>query len=218
MGLINRVAISNMLNFYGDGKRKKWAPRFRYECLDFRGQSTAVNLTNGGGKTTLSEAMLAVLSRDHTLVSRTKKKFSPKSVGTLSHIQVELIRPLANTGQSDFITAQGNEVNGEHWVFGMYGYLGDQGVNYYYYNGRLEELPIGTDDGKQRTLFSNEEFVKNRKALSGLVMSPHEDEWEEALALKVNLPQSTIRQMTDFQKRGGQDKSALLYEIKTRPY
>lgn len=217
MGLINRVAISNMLNFYGDGKRKKWSPRFRYECLDFRGQSTAVNLTNGGGKTTLSEAMLAVLSRDHTLVSRTKKKFSPKSVGTWSHIQVELIRPLANTGQSDFITAQGNEVNGEHWVFGMYGYLGDQGVNYYYYNGRLEELPIGTDDGKQRTLFSNEEFVQNRKALSGLVMSPHEDEWEEALALKVNLPQSTIRQMTDFQKRGGQDKSALLYEIKTRP-
>lgn len=217
MGLINRVAISNMLNFYGDGKRKKWSPRFRYECLDFRGQSTAVNLTNGGGKTTLSEAMLAVLSRDHTLVSRTKKKFSPKSVGTWSHIQVELIRPLANTGQSDFITAQGNEVNGEHWVFGMYGYLGDQGVNYYYYNGRLEELPIGTDDGKQRTLFSNEKFVQNRKALSGLVMSPHEDEWEEALALKVNLPQSTIRQMTDFQKRGGQDKSALLYEITKRP-
>lgn len=217
MGLINRVAISNMLNFYGDGKRKKWSPRFRYECLDFRGQSTAVNLTNGGGKTTLAEAMLAALSRDHTLVSRTKKKFSPKSVGTWSHIQVELIRPLANTGQSDFITAQGNEVNGEHWVFGMYGYLGDQGVNYYYYKGRLEELPIGTDDGKQRTLLSNEEFVQNRKALPGLVMSPHEDEWEEALALKVNLPQSTIRQMTDFQKRGGQDKSALLYEIKTRP-
>jgi len=217
MGLINRVAISNMLNFYGDGKRKKWAPRFRYECLDFRGQSTAVNLTNGGGKTTLAEAMLAVLSRDHTLVSRTKKKFSPKSVGTWSHIQVELIRPLANTGQTDFITAQGNEVNGEHWVFGMYGYLGDQGVNYYYYKGRLEELPIGTDAGNQRTLLSNEEFVQNRKALPGLVMSPHEDEWEEALALKVNLPQSTIRQMTDFQKRGGQDKSALLYEIKTRP-
>ncbi|MFD2631163.1 hypothetical protein [Idiomarina piscisalsi] len=217
MGLINRVAISNMLNFYGDGKRKKWSPRFRYECLDFRGQSTAVNLTNGGGKTTLAEAMLAVLSRDHTLVSHTKKKFSPKSVGTWSHIQVELIRPLANTGQSDFITAEGNEVNGEHWVFGMYGYLGDQGVNYYYYKGRLEELPIGTDDGKQRTLLSNEEFVQNRKALPGLVMSPHEDEWEEALALKVNLPQSTIRQMTDFQKRGGQDKSALLYEIKTRP-
>jgi len=217
MGLINRVAISNMLNFYGDGKRKKWSPRFRYECLDFRGQSTAVNLTNGGGKTTLAEAMLAVLSRDHTLVSHTKKKFSPKSVGTWSHIQVELIRPLANTGQSDFITAEGNEVNGEHWVFGMYGYLGDQGVNYYYYKGRLEELPIGTDDGKQRTLLSNEEFVQNRKALPGLVMSPHEDEWEEALALKVNLPQSTIRQMTDFQKRGGQDKSALLYDIKTRP-
>lgn len=217
MGLINRVAISNMLNFYGDGKRKKWSPRFRYECLDFRGQSTAVNLTNGGGKTTLAEAMLAVLSRDHTLVSHTKKKFSPKSVGFWSHIQVELIRPLANTGQSDFITAEGNEVNGEHWVFGMYGYLGDQGVNYYYYKGRLEELPIGTDDGKQRTLLSNEEFVQNRKSLPGLVMSPHEDEWEEALALKVNLPQSTIRQMTDFQKRGGQDKSALLYEIKTRP-
>jgi len=217
MGLINRVAISNMLNFYGDGKRKKWSPRFRYECLDFRGQSTAVNLTNGGGKTTLAEAILAVLSRDHTLVSHTKKKFSPKSVGTWSHIQVELIRPLANTGQSDFITAEGNEVNGEHWVFGMYGYLGDQGVNYYYYKGRLEELPIGTDDGKQRTLLRNDEFVQNRKALPGLVMSPHEDEWEEALTLKVNLPQSTIRQMTDFQKRGGQDKSALLYDIKTRP-
>ena len=217
MGLINRVAISNMLNYYGDSKRKKWSPRFRYECLDFRGQSTAVNLTNGGGKTTLAEAMLAVLSRDHTLVSHTKKKFSPKSVGVWSHVQVELIRPLTSTGQADFITTQGNEINGEHWVFGMYGYLGDQGVNYYYYQGRIEALPIGSDDKKQRTLKSNEEFVRNRKALPGLVMSPHEDEWSEALALKVNLPQSIIRQMTDFQKRGGQDKSALLYEIKPRP-
>ncbi len=217
MGLINRVAISNTLNYYGDGSHKKWSPRFRFECLDFRGQSTAVNLTNGGGKSTLAEAMLAVLSRDKTLVSRTKKKFSPKSCGTWSHVQVELIRPLSNAVQADFITQQGNQVNGEHWVFGMYGFRGDQGLNYYYYKGRLEDLVIGHDNGKQRLLSSNEAFVQAKKAIQSFVMSPHEDEWEEALALKANLPQSTIRQMADFQKRGGQEKSAMLYEIKPRP-
>lgn len=93
---------------------KDWSPRIRYECLDFRGQSAAINLTNGGGKTTLAEAWLAVLSRDHSLVSRTKKKFSPKSSGVWSHVQVELVRPLGNTGQSDLFTSQGNELNGEH--------------------------------------------------------------------------------------------------------
>lgn len=217
MGLINRVAISNVLNFYGDSPRAPWSPRFRYECLDFRGQSTAVNLTNGGGKTTLAEAVLAVLSRDQSLVSKTKKKFSPKSSGLWSHVQVELIRPVGNTGQADFITDQGNEVNGEHWVFGMYGHRNDQGMNYYYYKGQLKDVPIGEVNGYQRILVSNDVFVQRRKAQSGLMMGPHEDEWKEALTLKVNLPQSTIKQMVDFQKRGGQDKSALLHDIKPRP-
>lgn len=217
MGLINRVAIGNVLNYFGDGSRKQWWPRFRYECLDFRGQSTAVNLTNGGGKTTLAEAMLAVLSRDHTLVSNTKKKFSPKRDGCWSHVQVELIRPLHGVGQVGLLEASGGQVGGELWVFGMYGYRDDPGMSYYFYKGALEDVPIAMQSGSQRALVTNEEFVLARKARSGLSMGPHEDEWEEALAMKVNLPQSTIRQMVDFQKRGGQDKSALLYEIKARP-
>jgi hypothetical protein len=218
VALINRVAISNALNFFGDGDRKSWSPRIRYECLDFRGQSAALNLTNGGGKTTLSEAILAVLSRDQVLVSNTKKKFSPGSSQVWSHVQVELIRPIGNTGQADLLSDQGNDVNGEHWVFGMYGYKGNESISYYYFQGRLEDLPIGERSNQHKcTLSSNEAFVEKRKSIKGLVSGSRESEWQEALSLKTNLPPSTVKQMSDFQKRGGQDKSALLYNIKARP-
>ncbi|MCF6219308.1 MAG: hypothetical protein L3J94_11265 [Gammaproteobacteria bacterium] len=217
MALINRVAISNVLNFHGDSERAEWSPYFRYECLDFRGQSTAVNLTNGGGKTTLAEAILAVLSRDQTLVTKTKKKFSPKSSKILSHIQVELIRTRGNVAQSDFLTSGGGNVDGDLWVFGMYGHRGTESLSYYYYPGALELCRIGIAEGEKRTLMSNSDFSAARKPIKGIVTGPRRNEWHDALAIKANLPQSTLKQMVEFQKRDGDDKSALLLDIKQRP-
>ena len=217
MALINRVAISNVLNYHGDSSHADWSPRFRYENLDFRGHSAAINLTNGGGKTTLAEAMIAVLSRDHSLVTNTKNKFSPMSGEVWSHVQVELIRPIGSAAQNDLLTQTGNSSNGEHWVFGVCGNRGKQSLSYYYFQGTLKDLPIGEEDGHRKILIQNDQFTKTRKSIKSLVWAPRESEWQDALTYKANLPQSTIRQLTDFQKRGGQDKSALLFNIKKRP-
>jgi len=216
MALINRVAVSNFLNYNGPELHREWFPTFRFECLDFRGQSAAINLTNGGGKTTLAEAILAVLSRDQTLVTQTKRKFSPKSEGIWSHVQVELIRPSGSVSQNDFITAEGNAVAGEHWVFGMCGFRGDESVSYYYYPGRLDDLPIGAAENGQRTLTSNEAFTTARKAINGLVWGARRSEWETALTNNANLQQATIQNLVSFQKEGGQDKSALLFKVRQR--
>lgn len=217
MGLINRVAISNVLNYFGDSPRAEWLPRIRYQVLDFRGQSTAINLTNGGGKTTIAEAILGVLSRDTSLTKKTKLKLSPESCQTWSHIQVELVRPLADISQADLLHEIENDINGEHWVFGVYGHRDSQQVYYYYYKGRLEDACIGNECSKSQkvTLTPNIDFTAKLKSLCA-VKGTNTTEWHQALDGKANITTATIKKLADFQKRGGQDKSALLFNVKPK--
>jgi len=218
MALINRIAISNVLNINGESPRAPWSPRFQYEVLSFYGQSSAINLTNGGGKTTLAEAILTALSRDTALLTRTKKKLSPSSAGVFSHVQVELVRPKASASQSDLLTNDGLDVNGDLWVFGMYGYKdSDEDISFYYYPGSLSECPIGHAEGDKRELVLNPAFMENLKAIRGCVRGARRHEWHEALSAKANLPLATLQQMVSFQKRPGDDKSALLLDVKTKP-
>lgn len=218
MALINRIAISNVLNINGESLRAPWSPRFQYELLNFNGQSSAINLTNGGGKTTLSEAILAVLSRNTSLIKSTKEKLSPGNMRVFSHIQVELVRPKASAAQSDLLTADGHDVDGELWVFGIYGYRDrDEDLSYYYYPGNLAACPIGTAEGDKRQLVLNADFMENLKAIRSCVRGPRRHEWHEALSAKANLPQATLQQMVNFQKRPGDDKSALLLDVQKKP-
>ena len=216
MALINRVALSNVLNVHGEDQNQ-WRPVYRYEVLNFFGQSTAMNLTNGGGKTTIAEGILAVLSRERLLISKTKQKFSPKSEGIYSHIQVELINPYHNVSQDDLLTQQGEQVAGDTWVFGMCGHRGADAPTFYYYHGTLEDCAIGKSKGHKRQLCTNSEFTTSRKSIKGFEWSPTREDWRDAVIRKANLSPSSLTQMVDFQKRGGQDKSALLFDIKRRP-
>jgi hypothetical protein len=217
MSLINRVAVSNFSNLNGATARD-WHSRFRFEVLNFRGQSSAINLTNGGGKTTLAEAILGVLSRDRALISNTRAKCSPVSSKVWTHIQIELIMPYGDASQDDMLTNLGEEVSGEKWVFGVHGHCGqNETLTYYYYQGELEDLPIGKREKNSVILTSNKDFKDYKAVLKNHRINNNVQAADWATAISNHISLDGLKQLVDFQKRGGSDRSANLFTVKPRP-
>jgi len=212
MSLINRIEISNFVCLFGpEAGDDEWSPQFRYNILDLNSQSTAISMPNGMGKTSLADAVIAVLSRDRTLVACTREKMSPVSCGAYSHIRVELKVPSIGSS-SDMLVASGQEVPGETWVFGACGFRGrSQSITFYYYKGRLEDCPVAKIEGHKITLISNPDFKLSRENVSGLRFGVPESDWTDAMT--PHFPPHTLAQMAHFQKNGGGDTASSIYNV-----
>ncbi|MBB1487731.1 hypothetical protein [Oceanospirillum sediminis] len=218
MSVINRIEIANLLNKHGD-VASPWEPKMRHLLLNLQGQSTAISMENGFGKTTLSDALIGMLSRDRRLMSNSRRKMSPSRVQgqerPWSHIRVEFRNHTAKEDNQDDLLAQaGEEVSGENWVFGMYGHS-DGDSHFYYYQGTLEDCPV-TDtslDGKVR-LYSNRDFLKAARSIK-VVRPGNRDEWLESISRHIS--RKELEQLASFQKEGGADKSQIFNAIRPRP-
>ena len=215
MSVINRIEVASLLNKHGDVS-SPWDAKMRHLVLNLRGQSTAMNMENGFGKTTLSDALIGMLSRDRGLMRRTRRKMSPSRDGRpWTHIRVEFSYSSGPVGQSDLLAAAGDSVGGsEQWVFGLYGHS-DTDPGYYFYQGRLEQLPTQTitADGKLQ-LYSNDHFQYALKQLKPERPKDRES-WLEAISLHIS--RKELEQLASFQKEGGADKSQIFNAIKPRP-
>ena len=79
MSLISRVEISNYLTEGLESNHfANWSPMLTGITLRMDNQSSLVNITNGGGKTSMAEILLLVLSRDKSLLQRVREKSAPK--------------------------------------------------------------------------------------------------------------------------------------------
>jgi hypothetical protein len=218
MSTINRIQVANFLNLNGEGEQDPWAPRYRVVTFNFHGQSTAMNMTNGVGKTSNVEAWLALLTRDQELISRTRRKMAPERDGYYSHIRIELRVPTSgNAAQEDLFVQQGSPAAGkETWVFGMYGYRSAGSISFYYYRGSFEQVPIGAGGsaGVALSLLPNQQFRAALKAADRRRHHPSREDWIAELSLHVS-PVS-MRRQAEYQKRGGGDKSAELFALKSR--
>ena len=215
MSVINRIEIASLLNKHGDIS-SPWEAKMRHLVLNLRGQSTAMNMENGFGKTSLSDALIGMLSRDRTLMKKTRRKMSPSRDGhPWTHIRVEFSYTSGPVVQSDILALAGDSVGGsEQWVFGLYGHS-DTDAGYYFYQGRLEELPVHsiTADSKLQ-LFSNEHFQHCLRQLKP--ERPKERElWLDAISAHIS--RKELEQLASFQKDGGADKSQIFNAIKPRP-
>ncbi|ATJ83079.1 hypothetical protein [Halomonas beimenensis] len=217
MSVINRIEVANLLNKHGD-VASPWEAKMRHLLLDLRGQSSAISMENGFGRTTLAEALIGLLSRDRTLLTRTRRKCSPSSVGgegrSWSHLRVEFRSRSGRAGQDDMLEAAGEEVAGETFVFGFYGYCDGSGLSFYHYTGRLEDVPVHhhTADGKL-ALFANRD-VKAALAERGVRLTLNREEWLEAVGSHVS--RRELAQLAAFQKDGGADKSQIFNAIRPR--
>ncbi len=217
MSTINRIEVANFLNLNGEGEHEAWSPRYRDVLFNFRGQSTAMNMTNGVGKTSNVEAWLALLTRDATLISRTREKMAPERDGYYSHVRVEFLVPAGGSvATDDFFVMQGDQAPGrETWVFGLYGYRSAGSVYFYHYRGTLEQVPVADHRRGGLALLPNKQFRDALKAVPGSKLNPVREDWIAELELHVS-PVS-MRRQAEYQKRGGGDKSAELFALKSRP-
>ena len=210
MSLINRIALSNYSNAEGEDS-DNWNPRFRYEILDFRGQSTVVNLANGGGKTTAANAVIGLLSRHHTLLKRAKEHAALRKIGYWSHIQVELIEPLNGGINNDMFTEVGGQVSGETWVFGMTMNRDADSNDYYYFPGRLEELATCLRQQGKLKFIRNDEFREASKKIKGIEWGVSRENWRAKIGQ--HIPIETLLGLAEFQIKGGSDKDAPIFKL-----
>lgn len=217
MSVIHRIEVANLLNKHGD-IASPWDAKMRHLLLDLRGQSSAISMENGFGKTTLAEALIGMLSRDRTLLTRTRRKCSPSSVGgqgrSWTHLRVEFRTGGSDGGQEDMLAGAGDEVAGEPVVFGMYGYCDGSGLSFYHYAGRLEQVPVHhmTEDGKL-ALYANADVQAAMRA-HGVTRSANREEWLDAVGAHVS--RRELAQLASFQKEGGADKSQIFNAIRPR--
>ncbi|WP_110665813.1 hypothetical protein [Salinicola halophilus] len=216
MSVINRIEIANLLNKHGD-IASPWEAKMRHLLLDLRGQSSAISMENGFGKTTLAEALIGMLSRDRQLLTRTRRKCSPSKVNgesrSWTHLRVEF-RTRTDAAQEDMLAAAGDEVAGDTFVFGMYGYSDGSGLVFYHYAGKLADVPVHhvTRDGKL-ALYANAD-VQSWMRDKGVTRAHNREEWLEAVGAHIS--RRELAQLAAFQKEGGADKSQIFNAIRPR--
>ena len=95
MSLISRVEVTNYLTECINPNRRSadWKPMLTGITLRTDGgKSALVNITNGGGKTSLVELLLYLLSRDARLLKKIREKVAPKNRG-YTHARIEFRTP-----------------------------------------------------------------------------------------------------------------------------
>lgn len=212
MSVINRIEVANLLNKHGD-IQTPWEAKMRHLLLDLKGQSTAVSMENGFGKTTLSEALIGLLSRDRKLLSNTRRKCCPAVKGSYSHLRVEFLLRHTHLGQDDLLASHGSAVAGEPWVFGLYGHS-DSELQFYFYSGQLEDCPVHyISRDQKRVLHPNQDFQQLMR--DAHVQKPAtRDEWLDEISRHIS--RKELEQLATFQKEGGADKSQIFNAIRPK--
>src|SRR5216684_8265869 len=211
MSVINRIEIANWLDLT---RTREWNPDYRHVVLDFRGQSTAVQAHNGTGKTRMTRAILALLGRDREFTSDARAKMAPRSAPCGSHIRMEVLHPI-DPAQASVSRTGGEPVGGERYVLGIYGYSGEgQRVNFYKYDGRLEDCPVAVRDGHRVTLIADDTFRRNLKGAKGALIDPSEEEW--LIEIGKHFDRGNIRQIIEYQKKGAGDGTSNFLKVKAK--
>ena len=177
-----------------------------------QGFSTAAVMENGTGKTTIVDAILAIIARDDKLITNTKDKMPPKSAGTWGHVRIELMIPMPTSpGQA---TLPGDDIVGDGlntWVFGICGYYKDK--HYFYcYRGTLEETSPAKVESHQTTFYPNEVFKAKLTDAAKSEWKVSKDTWIERISKHISRQQAL--QMITFQKGGAGDESRPLFPLK----
>lgn len=220
MAAITRIEVAN---FLGDGYEpgKKWIPFYRGETLRLAGvngfgSSAAIQIPNGGGKTSLTEACLFLLTRNSGLKVKTLGRVSPAD-SSWSHIRIEFVeRPLDDDpAQQNLIVIEQQDVAGTSYVVGLVCSRGKEPI-FYRYQGVLEDAPCFEKDGASLTLIENAEFIASVKRLSGHRWNTwgNSRDWEQEI--KFFCDTEVLKQNAQFQLDGAGDYSAVFNKVNNK--
>ena len=212
MASITRIEVANFLcDGYETGK--EWIPLYRGETLRLFGQSAALQIDNGGGKTSLTEACLFLLSRNSKLKPKVEDRTAPEEKGW-THIRIEFIEKshLENNLQNSLITVDPAEAIGTHYVIGL---CWNRGKDPYFYRfqGMLEDALCFRKTPNRLELIDNEFFRDSVKNLSGSRWNNWGNiaEWQDEIRQFTNV--EIIKQNVEFQLAGAGDYSAMVTKV-----
>ena len=212
MSVFNRIEIVNFLNIDGvNPSSRDWRPHWQGVPVSFGGVSTAIKLTNGGGKTSLCDAIYALLTRKADVVQSTRERCAGNSWGYYTHIRLEVTFETRIWGQPRLI---GHEVEGERYVFGLYGSFKE--LHFYHYKGILEDLPVMTQDGPKQIIVTNNEFDRRRKAIK-MICDPGTriDQWRKHVHDHIDA--HTLSKAVEYHVKGGGDGAKALFHVTRTP-
>lgn len=215
MASLHQIEVANFLcEDYENSK--EWFPLYRGVTFRLFGQSTAFQIDNGGGKTSLSDAWLYLLSRDRRLKPKVEDRVAPADKGW-THIRIEFIeKPLdENILQSDLITLTPEDAPGTTYVIGFCWNRGKDPF-FYRYQGTLNDVPCYKQTDNRLELVSNEVFRKTVERMPGAVWNRWGSisEWHEEVGLLTNM--DIVKQNVEFQVAGAGDYSAMITKVKKR--
>lgn len=215
MASITRIEVANFLS---DGyvSGKEWMPLYRGETLRLFGQSAALQIDNGGGKTSLTEACLYLLSRNKKLKPRVEARVAPIDKGW-THIRIEFLEKPhdENILQSSLITIMPDEVPGTPYVIGLC-WNRDKEPYFYHFQGLLEETPCYRKTENKLELIDNDTFRKSVEKIPGARWNTWHNipEWHEDIRQFTNI--EVLKQNVEFQLEGAGDYSAMVTKVKQK--
>lgn len=213
MASISRIQVANFLT---DGYMagKEWTPLYRGETFRLFGQPTAMQIDNGGGKTSLTEACLYLLSRDRRLKPKVEDRIAPIDRGW-THIRIEFIEKSHDDDvlQVNLITQDPEDIPGITYVMGMC-WSRTKEPFFYSYQGSLDDAPCFTQDPKGLTLIANDDFRKSIERMPGAKWNRwrNQSEWLDEIKQFTNV--DVIKQNVEFQLEGAGDYSAMVTKVK----
>lgn len=220
MSLISRVEVTNYLTEGINPNRRSadWKPMLTGITLRTDGgKSALVNITNGGGKTSLVELLLYLLSRDARLLKKIREKVAPKNRG-YTHARIEFrTLPEDTYSAPSLLEIDPLNLSGETHVVGvaLHDDINEQPI-FYSYSGTLEDSPCYLYDRQSIAQVPDNAFVAATRALRGCKWNRFANrlEWEDHIRLF--LPVEVIRRNVVYQLKGSDDQNASFFDFKPR--
>jgi len=216
MSLIARIQYVNYLTYSNPGSDNR-KPALRTVEFSPIKYSTAINITNGKGKTNMVTALLYLLSRDRKLKEIALGLFTPRRFGAPSHIRVQLWDIRDDMVQKQFGLDDGPldpaaiPYNNDHFVFGLCAYRNEE-PKFYHYRGILEDCPVFQKTDTGLIYLKEGEVEQSVRAVNkgGWNVSNIED-WRSFV--ESHIPRRVLEQQVKFHLDGGGDKSAQIHSI-----
>ncbi|MDZ4076529.1 MAG: hypothetical protein U1E04_17470 [Hylemonella sp.] len=218
MSLISRVEISNYLTEGLETNHfANWNPMLTGITLRMDCQSSLVNITNGGGKTSMAELLLLVLSRDKSLLQRVRDKSAPKGRG-YTHARIEF-REVDKSAyrEPSLLEVDPENLPGQTRVVGvaLNNDVADAPI-FYSYSGTLEDSPCYTLVNGVLNNVPDEAFVKKTKSIPGCQWNTFRNasEWQAHVGDAISM--DVVRRNAIYQNKGSDDKNASFFSFKPR--
>lgn len=212
------ISCIEVANFLCDGYEPgaDWIPLYRGVTLNLFCNPTALQIDNGGGKSSLTDACLYLLSRDRRLKPKVEDRVAPADCGW-THVRLEFIERDTQEDilQEDFIAQSEDEVPGTHYVVGLCWNRGKEPF-FYRYRGTLSDAPCYRVIDDRLELVSNDEFKRSVEGCERVIWNKwgNIQDWQNEIGDYTNM--DIIRQNVEFQLEGAGDYSAMVTKVETR--